>query len=571
MAGINLSFVANVREFLRGTKDVETSLEGVADALDDVAKEGADAPEKIEKSFTESFRKIRSDADTAGRSVGPEIEKGSKRAAEGLDEIKDSARQNAIETAASFDGTRDSIADGFQGLGAEMFAGFGPAGVAAGVAAAAGLGILRSHMEQAREEAQETAEQIAEIAGELIDLGDLKLDDGNVIDNLREAASTAEDGKIALQTWADAAREAGVSFSDYARGMAGDSEALQRSYDAVTGKLKAYQDGLLNGGVDAYKSAASPMTEYIRANEEQVAALKRAKDALEDRDFTLDRGSQIAQMYTDVTAGLADSNVEAARAAEDAARAQEAFRESVKDAVDPISAYSRLLDEKKSAEREAAEATAAATKDSKDSWEDYAKDVNLTIDELITDLDEQAERTKAFKDNLAKIAAAGGSALAEELQTKGPEVAGAIADLIANADPAKQAEYLKKYGATIGETMSSAVTTALSGTDVVAALQDAANKASSTGVEVKVRPVAEGGITSPSAPDQAQATVPKTVQMTPPAQPMTVVLSAEDRALLRAIGDATVAVTVPVTIDSTRVATAMRNARAAANTSGRRS
>jgi hypothetical protein len=468
--------------------DVDHAAAGIAEVGDqaDAAKRDADG---MEKSFREAFDSVRKESKSAADGVGS-IKEGTAEASEGVKEFgREARRRPRKRSAASFDGSADSIAGSFQELAANAFAGFGPAGAVAGLAAAAGIGIVTSKMEEAKEKAQETAEQVAEIAGELIDLGDTHLGSEQVLANLKEMASTAEDGKIPLEELRTLTERAGISYTDYAQGIAGDSDALQGSYDEVQHSLQDYQEGL--DKVDAkYGHNSEQSLKYRKGVQDQVQALLEARDAILEQDAALGKGTTAAQDYADAAQGITVVTDEQAAAHErTAARIQEAsdkqaaYNEVLKTTADPVSVYTDLLSQKEAAERKTAEETAAATKSSSDSWEDYATDVTVTTADLIAEWNKQAEENAAFADNLAKIGAAGGQALADEMRAKGPEVAGATAAAIAQADPATMQAAIDAHGRATG----SAIVTAM-GAGIVS------NK---TGLQTAVDQTA-AGIVAPS-------------------------------------------------------------------------
>ncbi|QMU97978.1 hypothetical protein FVO59_12780 [Microbacterium esteraromaticum] len=174
---IKIDFLANVRDFVRGTGDAEKALDDVADSLDDMAagakKGGRDAErsvEQLEDGFRDAARRAR-DLGDAGKEAGKDVERGMDRASEGVDDFKSEAQQSAREAAASFDGSMESIADLGQEIAANAFSGFGPAGVAAGVGVAAAAGVMIEQfnkINEAAEEARESAFAMAyDVAGAL--------------------------------------------------------------------------------------------------------------------------------------------------------------------------------------------------------------------------------------------------------------------------------------------------------------------------------------------------------------------------------------------------------------------
>lgn len=77
--GIRIPIVADVREFLTGTRKAEQGLDDFADALDQTARDGDKAAEKLERSFKDAARsinqtgdKIKSDSKSTYREIGTE-------------------------------------------------------------------------------------------------------------------------------------------------------------------------------------------------------------------------------------------------------------------------------------------------------------------------------------------------------------------------------------------------------------------------------------------------------------------------------------------------------------------
>lgn len=184
MAGsgeIKIPITADARDVIRATDDVAEAFEEVGDALDDMARDtkrgaekGEDAVEDLADKFRDTVRKAK-DLGDAGKDAGDDVKRGMKRAEEGVEEFKDEAQSTAKEAAASFDGSAESIGDVFQEVAANAFAGFGPAGTAAGIAVAAGAGVMIEaigNVGEAFDEAKESAFTMAyEVGGALASAG----------------------------------------------------------------------------------------------------------------------------------------------------------------------------------------------------------------------------------------------------------------------------------------------------------------------------------------------------------------------------------------------------------------
>jgi hypothetical protein len=188
-----VSLVSNTRGFVQGLDQAGDAVEKIGDSLDDVAtvadKSGKKAGDSLadgidrgtkdairsEEKLERSFRDLADEASKRSRDAGDDIDKNIRRgtagASEGIRDFKQEAKQNAEEVATSFDGSADSIKDGFQSVAATAFAGFGPAGAVAGLAAAAGIGLIGTAFENQGEKAEELAQKSSDMADRIIESG----------------------------------------------------------------------------------------------------------------------------------------------------------------------------------------------------------------------------------------------------------------------------------------------------------------------------------------------------------------------------------------------------------------
>lgn len=315
---IKIPFLAEVTDFLRGTRSVEDSLDDVADALDDVGRAGSDvdrqvggdldrladtaddSAERIERSFREAFDAVEAQGRTTSRRVRDDVDDVGRRGSTTLREFSDEAKQNVAETVSSFNGSASSAVDAIQGTFGGLVSALGPAGLIGAAAAAAGIGLARGLFERSKAAAQEVAEAVADITGQLIDLGSLNLGTEQVNEKLKEFASTAEDGKNVLVDLAEQAKDAGINTRDYLRGLAGDTDALQRAYDQVQGRIhdldKSEQDLMHTRGVTQDQVDA-----LVASHLDERAALQKARDELVKQDSTLDLASDAYRTYQDAT------------------------------------------------------------------------------------------------------------------------------------------------------------------------------------------------------------------------------------------------------------------------------
>lgn len=132
-------------------KQAERAVEGIGDEFRDAGRDGERALDGIEDSLKDVQRRSKDTFDDIGDSSA----RGFEKAEEGVKGLKDEAMQSARETAASFDGSFESIAELGQEVAANAFADFGPAGAAAGLAVAAAAGVMVNHFNEVQEAADD--------------------------------------------------------------------------------------------------------------------------------------------------------------------------------------------------------------------------------------------------------------------------------------------------------------------------------------------------------------------------------------------------------------------------------
>ncbi len=236
MAGINLDADLGVRGFLKGTKDMEEALQDVSDELESTAKEGDKGLEKLSDKLLEA-KKAADNAAKSGENLGKDFKKGTDEANEGVKDLKQNAESNAKEVTASFDGSVESIVDGFQGLAAEAFEGFGPAGLVAGAALAAGIGLATAEFQRSEEAAKLAKERIAALGTAFIESGA----DVAQVEAFKEAlqgiVTNADDAAVKiddLRKFTEKYGEAVPSVSDFAIAYSGNADAIEK----VTSELE---------------------------------------------------------------------------------------------------------------------------------------------------------------------------------------------------------------------------------------------------------------------------------------------------------------------------------------------
>ncbi|WP_053205841.1 hypothetical protein [Jiangella muralis] len=370
---ISIPIVSDVSGFIKGTSDVERALDDVADSLDDVsreaqnagddagralsdgiedgardaeralddvgksdglervgdeakqaAKEVETAAEKMERSFKDAFDSAKKESDGLGTKVGTDTRRGFDEASEGAREFKDEANSTAKESAASFDGSAASIGDAFQEIAANAFAGFGPAGAAAGLAIAGGLGFAFSAFEKSKEEAQKLRDRIGEIRDNLIDVrvdGGSAL--GHVAERIREIISETDEANTGVEDFTTAVRDlSNIDFEEFARGLAGDPAALDEAIRKEKERLE--QIDAATGFEGALERARGLFheTERERANE-RLEILEAEREAQSSADSEAFRS--LAEIAAAEQAREERAEAAAEAGAERAARVREAM------------------------------------------------------------------------------------------------------------------------------------------------------------------------------------------------------------------------------------------------------
>ncbi len=329
-----LSLVSDVRAWLKGTDDVEQSLDNLADSLDQLATHTAQDADKaatdLQHEFSTAFDKVKTDARETGKRMGDDLHDGTRRAGDGLTDFKDEANSTAREAAASFDGSAESIGDAFQEIAANAFAGFGPAGAAAGLAAAAGIGLVNAALQQAQEDAEQAREEVQDFRDQLNEVGNdiTKLDAGEAFKKWGE--ETVQIGTNLIPALNEtvtrfdlltrAADGLGVSTHTMFQAWSGDAAAsadvmsrLKAKQDEIAAAQLAYAqatEGGLNPALttqaDLYDKAGAALGYFVdktgqarSVNEWYAAAIGRTSDQTEQLTDAQKAAADASQAFND--------------------------------------------------------------------------------------------------------------------------------------------------------------------------------------------------------------------------------------------------------------------------------
>lgn len=308
MADLELSILANTRQLQKevGT-DVPKALEKVADSLDDMARDGADAGEKLERSFREIADSAKKESKKVGDSFGDNTKRGFQRAEGGLKDFKRESESTARESAASFDGSAQSIGDAFQEVSANAFSGFGPAGAVAGLAAAAGIGLVSSALITAQEDADELKARIASAYQTAVEEGRNYLDEAQILKGTIDIMF-GEDQGLYQQAQRDAA-DLGITTGEVVKALAGDQDALNLVL-ARTNELEAERGTRI-------AESKSPMDTRAELMSSEGQALKEINDryTLQQsiQQGNVDKANELLDVSSQNTIKIQERNDELAR------------------------------------------------------------------------------------------------------------------------------------------------------------------------------------------------------------------------------------------------------------------
>ena len=336
--GISIDILANVRDALKGTGDVEKALSDIESTLDDMARSGDKSTDKMSRGFRDLARDADTSADKIERSykdayrdtaraadnAADDAQRSQRRMGEKSAEVGQEIRQNLGEGIANaargdFESLADTIGDTLGGT----VAGIGGIGTAAlGVAGALGIGAIVGAISLANEETQKGKERVAEWAQAFIDAGGTMLSAGVQAARFQEILTDPEKFAEAEKN----ARNWGTSVETAISAMAGNAGAIEdvtHSLDgqkdaaedaavaaqrlaeengtgllALTAQEQAYNDGAnalsrLTGEMDAGKDRAALLNGYYEDLINSSAGATKQVDELGNELYTLPDGTEI--------------------------------------------------------------------------------------------------------------------------------------------------------------------------------------------------------------------------------------------------------------------------------------
>lgn len=369
---IQINFLSNVRDLVRGTSNVEDALGDVSDALDDVAADSQrsarkmaasqkDAARDIDQSNERLERSFKELADSSKRStsqVGDDLARNTRRsteqAGESVKEFGNEAKQNISETFSSFRGdvtdfgqivqdTLGGLASGLEGI----------PGIAAVAAGAAGIGLLLGALQNGQVESEQFRAEVGELAGDLIDAGNTgsrSID--QIVAKLRDLATNGDDAGVTLDKLAKLGDRTGDSVRDIAAAYTGNSKALRDHIKENTEYAQLLQSQLskINANNDAERATAGPLTDKITAlqslNDVYRTAAARAEAAEKAAQEYADSGAAQLAAKAEQIKNIDQAYDDAAGAASDYVNAETGIFD-VQKYIDAMTAKAAALDQYK--------------------------------------------------------------------------------------------------------------------------------------------------------------------------------------------------------------------------------
>lgn len=315
---IKIPFVSDVTDFLRGTKQLEDSLDDVADSLDDISTAGDDidtkvggdlddtaraadaAADKISKSFRTAFDEVEAAGRTTSTRVAGHVDDVGHRGSATLREFSSEAKQNVAETISSFDGSAASGVDAIQGTFGGLVSALGPAGIVGAAVAGVGIGLARGIFAKSQEAAAALREQITGIFDELRSSEGV-LSKAFQRDAIAELIKDAERIEEIFGTdLAGAARLFGDDFGTVLRGLTGDSEDAGAAMGVLEQKWQE--------AADTGQTYVDELGNVALRNQDLADASGRLSLALKEQQGAIGEGTTAFQVYTGATKDLTDAN-----------------------------------------------------------------------------------------------------------------------------------------------------------------------------------------------------------------------------------------------------------------------
>lgn len=371
---INVDLVADASAAIRESGKLGDALEEVADQLEDLGDGGKTIDDKVGDAFRgmsddakdaartvddkvgSALRSVADDAKAAGKTIGKDVKDGADKAGDGLGELKDEAAGTAREAAASF-GSIEDAAGALQEVAANALVGFGPAGMVAGLAAAAGIGLAMTAMQDAATTATEAKQKAVDMVDAIAEAGG-NLADVDLADRIKSWGREVLDDNW-MTFWAD---ESSTKFQETAK----DAEAFGvKATDAIRAASGSADDSrkFLEETADDWQTLNKRVEEGSRVSADGAIAFDDgAKAAQKQRDALSDLRGQAEENIKTTESAVEIYGLEA-DAIGDTEAATEAATEALRDRSDALNESATSAMSADQAELDYIETLAQSTKD----------------------------------------------------------------------------------------------------------------------------------------------------------------------------------------------------------------
>lgn len=297
---------------------------GLGDGVDRGVRDAEGSLDRLERSFRDTVRDVeRQDGGGGlGSNLARDTEHGTREAGEAVGTFKDEAKANLSEVASSFSGDMTSVVDLIQGTLGGVVADLGPIGLAAGAAAAVGVGLIGAAIQSAGEDEEVFRQRVSDLADDLIETGrEGSASLGYIGDALKEMATASDDGTTSLKDLRSAAEQSGTSYKDLAQAAAGHTDAIDKQIKRIEAQKDAWQqtgqaqleaDDVLGSSANNRTKALDQTLGYLRN------AKKAAKEAAAEEKNYADAGGAALKANAEAVEAYGDSLASAFQEAGDA-------------------------------------------------------------------------------------------------------------------------------------------------------------------------------------------------------------------------------------------------------------
>lgn len=364
-------------------RDIDRDLDAAQRATKSLEKETKDAAREIEDAFRSSYRKAKNDADDA-----------TDKMRHGFREVGDEAGSSGREAAASFSGEFDDVSDFIQEIAANAFGGFGPAGAAAGLAAAVGLGIATAKIEELKQKVEDLQQVANDVHMSALENDQSVEEFTTSVDGATQALQRLnEEGQKEFRYWWE---EDSTGLEEFNRDLRRTGETQANATDIFrlgSRELAKYRDSVRNNSdelrdqAEAIRDAEKGMgtlsdadLRRINSLEAQASAGDRVIETLEREIETRSEAAERSDAWSESGARAATQRAEAEKdAADQRAEAEEAARDRITAATEAVvSSQLGAYDSMRSAAYDKATADDAAF--DTDKWLTYVEETRAQAD-----------------------------------------------------------------------------------------------------------------------------------------------------------------------------------------------